>query len=611
MIPGIALTPLALALRAHEVMRDPGVSEQIEQLAARLDRPLAEVRKEAGEVLRGMVAVDARGFNKVFDEGLGPLYSGQCNIVGDTPALARLRKLNERHALVFLPSHRSYADPFVLGKLLRANGFPRNFVPGGDNMAFWPMGPISRRSGVIFIRRAGKSDEVYKAMLRAYFGYLVGRRQNLEWYMEGGRTRSGKLRPPMYGLMSYLVDAVVDRRAEDVILVPVSITYDRLNEVRAMATEDVKASKPREGLLWMARYMAAQRSTAGTVYVNFGEPLSLADALARDGADGKRDKLMVQKTAFEISQRINRVTPVTSPSLVTLALLGIGDRALTLVEIYDLVRPLLEYAHQRSLPTSQLEPLRHYHGVLDALDNLVEIGIVSRYDDGLEPVFRIEPGQHSVAAFYRNSAVHWFVNRAIVEMAISAGTQMDVSKETWRAAIDVTLAIRDLLKFEFFFSDKHSFRDELLAETELIGADWRKATADREGRKNYLAKAPFLVAHRVLPPFLEAYQIVATRLASKPTARLLDRKQLIDECMTVGHQQLLQQVVLNPECLSRELFGNALLLADNRGLLKPGGPELEQKRKDFARECADAVAAVAVIGKLDREHREAAQEARR
>lgn len=254
MIPGIALTPLALPLRAQEVMRDPGVCEQIEQLAVRMDRPLAEVRKEAAEVLRGMVAVDAQGFNKVFDEGLGPLYSGQCNIVDDTPALARLRKLNERHALVFLPSHRSYADPFVLGQLLRANGFPRNFVPGGDNMAFWPMGPISRRSGVIFIRRAGKSDEVYKAMLRAYFGYLAGRRQNLEWYMEGGRTRSGKLRPPMYGLMSYLVDAVVDRRAEDVILVPVSITYDRLNEVRAMATEDIKASKPREGLLWMARY---------------------------------------------------------------------------------------------------------------------------------------------------------------------------------------------------------------------------------------------------------------------------------------------------------------------------------------------------------------------
>jgi len=603
MIPGIALTPLVVPLLAREVLRDPDVREQIEQLAARLGRPLSAVRKEAGTVLRDMVAVDAKGFNNIFDDGLGPLYSGDCNIVSDTTSLSILRTLNERHALVFLPSHRSYADPFVLGKLLRANGFPRNFVPGGDNMSFWPMGPISRRSGVIFIRRAGRADEVYKTVLRAYFGFLVARRQNLEWYMEGGRTRSGKLRPPMYGLMSYLIDAVADRRADDVILVPVSITYDRLNEVRAMALEDVKASKPREGLLWMARYMAAQKKSAGTVYVNFGEPLSLARALADNGEGGKRDKLMVQKTAFEVSQRINRVTPVTAPSLVTLALLGIGDRALTLVEVFDLVNPLLEYARQRSLPTSQLEPLRHYHGVLHALDGLVEIGIVSRYDDGLEPVFRIEAGQHAVAAFYRNSAVHWFINRAILEMAVSAGIQQDLGKETWKAARDITLAIRDLLKFEFFFSEKHSFRDELIAEAELIGADWRVATADREDRKAYLANAPFLVAHRVLPAFLEAYHILASRLACKPTAHLLDRKQLLDECMTVGRQQLLQHSVRNPECLSRELFGNAWQLADNRGLLKPGGPELEVRRKDFAQECAAAVAAVAVIEQLDHERR--------
>ena len=132
---------------------------------------------------------------------------------------------------MFLPSHRSYSDPLVLADVLDSADFPRNHVLGGNNMSFWPIGPLGKRAGLIFIRRSFGDDQVYKLAVREYFGHLVAKRFNLEWYIEGGRTRTGKLRPPRYGLLHYLVRALEGGHGQDVTLVPVSITYDQLQEV--------------------------------------------------------------------------------------------------------------------------------------------------------------------------------------------------------------------------------------------------------------------------------------------------------------------------------------------------------------------------------------------
>jgi glycerol-3-phosphate O-acyltransferase len=114
----------------------------------------------------------------------------------------------------------------VLRSVLARHGWPPNRVLGGNNLSFWPLGTIARRSGIVFIRRSFKDAPVYKAMLREYLAYLLSRRFNVEWYIEGGRTRTGKLRPPRYGLLRYVVDALASGAVRDVVLVPVSIVYD-------------------------------------------------------------------------------------------------------------------------------------------------------------------------------------------------------------------------------------------------------------------------------------------------------------------------------------------------------------------------------------------------
>ena len=217
-------------------------------LAKQLDRPEASVLQEATDKLGTFVATQSRLMCDLFDGIFQRMHERTWTVATDVDTLERLRVLNETHALVFLPSHRTYMDPFVLARVLRDHNFPANHVLGGNNMAFWPIGAIGRRAGKVFIRRKFGDDPVYRFAMRSSLSHLVDKRFNLEWYIEGGRSRTGKLRQPMYGLLSYVADAVEQRPDADVMIVPTSIVYDQLPEVAAMAAESNGGKKKAESL---------------------------------------------------------------------------------------------------------------------------------------------------------------------------------------------------------------------------------------------------------------------------------------------------------------------------------------------------------------------------
>jgi glycerol-3-phosphate O-acyltransferase len=305
--------------------------------------------------------------------------------------------------------------------------------------------------------------------------------------------------------------------------------------------------------------------------------------------------------AFEVSDRINRVTPVTATSLVTLALLGVRDRALTLDEVQRLVDPLLEYIEARGLPTGGLEQLRDAQAVRDVLDALASEGVVTFYDGGIEPVYAVEPGQHNVAAFYRNSATHWFLNRAIVELAL-VHVAGEGGSEALDKALKYALRVRDLLKFEFFFADKRRFIDELGAEADLVDPAWLDRFGESTDAQGLIADAGFLVAHRVLRAFLDSYLVVADRLAARDPALPVDEKGFLTECVHVGRQLLLQRRVQSPESVSREIFATALKLARNRQLVEPAPDapdDLARRRRAFSEEIAGVVEHLAAIDAID------------
>ena len=565
----------------------PDFRAEVARLAARLGLTEPEAMQRTQEALDGLVATMSPIAVDLLTSTLRPLHAHAWHVQVDTDGLDQLRAVNREHALVFLPSHRSYADPLLLADVLAEHDFPRNHVLGGDNLRFWPIGPLAKRAGVVFIRRSFSDDEIYKLALREYLGFLLAKRFNLEWYMEGGRSRTGKLRPPRYGLLAYVAEAVARGRAEDAYLVPVAITYDQLREVSAMAAEQAGAAKKAEGLGWLASYARGQLARIGTVHVRFAEPISLRAGMEAASQDGGKDawRLALQKVAFEVAVRINRVTPVTATALVTLALLGVRDRALTLGQVRGVLEPLRGYLAERGLPHSR-EILDTGAGVQRVLGALAQQNVVTVYAGGEEPVYAIERGQHLVAAFYRNSAIHHFVDRAVAELVL-----LSAPDDRW----DEAMRLRDQLKFEFFFPGKTSYRAVIQAELDRLDPTWETVA---DGRA-VLERSELLVANRVLRSFLDAQLVVAERLAARlPQDPVVD-KEFLDECGGVGQQMLLQGRLHGPESLSRELFSSALKLAANLDLIGPGGGGLAQRRQAFAGRLHDDVARLIVIDEID------------
>ena len=554
-----------------EIAAWSGFQEGLSRLAADTGRARGDLEREVRAALGEMVAVQTQLALDALDR-LARVALRAYDIEVDTDALDSLRTLNRHHALVFLPSHKSYLDPFILRGALGRAGLPCNHVLGGVNVSFWPMGPILRRSGIVFIRRSVKDDPVYKLALRAYLGYLVERRYNLEWYLEGGRSRTGKLRPPRLGVLAYLVEAFRERGVDDVFLVPVSIAYDQLQEVAAMAAEEHGADKKAESLSWMLQYIRSQGQRLGKAYVNFAEPVSLRQV--RTERKPAPDRIVVGKIAFEVLHRINRVTPVTPTSLVTLALLGLGDRALTLAEIRAVLDPLLDYVSVRKLPQAGTVDLATPGGLQPVLDALVATKVVTRFTGGAEPVYGIGENRHLVAAYSRNRIIHFFVTRAITELVlvhlvrrpVGHPGEVDLGARAWAEA----LRLRDLLKFEFFFAAKPEFAEELRAELAILHPDWERMAGDPSAIAAGLAELPLLLGHRVLGSFLEAYMVVADRLAVHRPGPV-DERPFLDECIGVGRQYRLQQRIHSTESISKELFRSALSLAAGRGLLHPTG----------------------------------------
>ncbi|GGK58795.1 glycerol-3-phosphate acyltransferase [Nocardia camponoti] len=606
-------------LVAEEILDSPEFQRKLDYIAEEIGANPDQVYRNAEKALRELVAAQSRLVSDLFTQAMRPIHASAWKVDADLHGLDALRKLNRRYPLVFLPSHRSYADALVLGDVLARNDFPPNHVIGGANLNFWPMGPIARRTGTVFIRRSFGDDEIYKAVVEEYFAYLLAKRFNMEWYFEGGRTRTGKLRPPRYGLLNYLAAAVRSRRIEDVMLVPVSITYERLNELGAMASEQAGGTKKPEGLAWLARYVRSQQHSAGRVYVRFGEAISARESLVShgdplaerpltiplhdpagqsskpdDSATEEVERKAVQRLAFDVAVGINAVTPITVNSLVTLALLGVHERALTIGEVRTVLDPVIAYIAARGLPAGELTKLRDEQGLRVVLEQLELANVVTVYRGGLEPVYAIEPGAHLEAAFYRNSGVHWFVNRAILELAALTAVEQpgdDPLRSAWKAAF----ALRDLLKFEFFFPERAEFADQIIEEIRLIVPEWDSNTPDDRLDRQFLSaltSSGFVMAHRVLRSFFDAQLVVAERLAAHAPDEVIDRKQFIDECVAVGKQMLLQQRLHSPESVSTELFTSAWKLADNHHLIEPAEPGKEQELAERRIELAERLRAL-------------------
>jgi glycerol-3-phosphate O-acyltransferase len=534
-----------------------------------------------------------RGFDPTID------YDGR--------QIEAMRAHLEAHPAAMLFSHRSNLDAFVLTVAMRENGLPRAHVFGGINMAFGLMGPIMRRSGVIFIRRHIGDDQLYKYSLKEYIGYLVEKRFNLSWSIEGTRSRTGKMLPPKLGLMGYVADAYLDGRSEDVLLQPVSISFDQLHETAEYAAYARGAKKKAEGFGWLYAFIKAQgERNYGKIYVRFPEPVSMREHMGPGGESAKDPasrRLALQKMAFEVAWRVLRATPVNATGLVASVLLNTRG-ALTLDQLHRILQDPLDYLERNRTPmTGSAQHLRSLDGVRSAVDALSGGHPITRVDGGTQPVWFIEADRRHQAAFYRNTVVHAFLETSVVQLALVHASQQDSHRleAFWSQA----LRLRDLLKFDFYFADSAAFREHVVQEMSWAG-DWEStiAAGGEQIVEMLKAKRP-LTAAAALRSFFEADVIFLDALCNTPPRA--DDSVLMKKALAIGRQYVAQNQVHSDESASLLLFATAKQVAADQNLTQPA-PDLDQRRLEFRVELQAILSDIDYLGRaaerqfFDRQH---------
>jgi glycerol-3-phosphate O-acyltransferase len=243
-------------------------------------------------------------------------------------------------------------------------------VVAGDNLNFPLVGAFLQHAGAMFIRRSFKDDQLYTTVVQAYIDTLLQNGYNLECFVEGGRSRTGKLLPPKFGILSYMLDSVASGRVNDAIICPVSTQYDKVIEVDSYISELLGQPKPKENLMDFLSASSVLSLKLGRVDVRFHEPWSLRDFITeqRDRfsqlpqqLDMKEERLRILRTmGFKVLSEVNDVSVVMPTALVGTVLLTLRGRGVGKSELIRRVEWLSErvqaqggrVAHFGSLPTS-------------------------------------------------------------------------------------------------------------------------------------------------------------------------------------------------------------------------------------------------------------------
>ncbi|MFV0478731.1 MAG: glycerol-3-phosphate 1-O-acyltransferase [Parahaliea sp.] len=571
----------------------------VDEIARESGKSKAALMKEAAIYMREMISTPSTFWLDVYARfnsfclGLG--YEN--HIVYDEQAVEDLRNIVRDHPSLLLWTHKTYLDGMVVPKVLYDNDFPMPHMFGGTNINFAGIGYLVHRSGGIFIKRSFQDNPLYKVTLRHYIGYLMEKRFPMNWSFEGTRSRLGKLMPPRYGLLKYVLEACHANGLENIHIVPVSISYDLIRDVEEYATEQTGRSKGAESLRWFIGYVRSLARPMGKIYMDIGKPVVLKSAPAPD------DSLALSKIAFEVAVEANRVTPITFPALVAMSLLGAAPRALTEEEVVEDLNILLTWAEARNLRISP-DFNRSYAEQMDGLLGImIDEGIVTRFDEGPDTIYGIAPEQQAIASYYRNTIVHFFINKSIIELAVLKVSE-DALKEPLEAFWAEIDNLRDLFKFEFFYSPTAEFHDQIRQELARYDSHWEQTLqGGRQELTRMLIQMRPLVAHMSLLTYAEAYSVVADLAARLQPEDSVVQEECVSQALKLGRQAWMQRRISTEASIGKLLFGNGYKLLQSRKLTEGGHTGISEDRKALARELRDVLRrleAVRVISMANR-----------
>lgn len=341
--------------------------------------------------------------------------------------ILRLRAVAEeaakkKQAIVFLPCHRSHVDYVSLQLICYRLGIALPTVVAGDNLGFIGLKQFLQNAGAMWIRRSFGGDALYQAVVQSYIETLLRGGYHIEAFIEGGRSRTGKLLPPKFGILSYVLDAVLSGRVEDTIICPVSTQYDKVVETESYISELLGRPKKKENIIDFLNSSSVLSLRLGRVDVRFHEPWSLKQWITEqqirftqqpsnnDTTSSRRIRLL-RTLGYRVLSDINAVSVVMPTAIIGTVLLTLRGRGVGKTELIRRCEWLSDQVRAKGGRVAHLSGA----SIPDVVDRALEVmgpGLVGKVDDlAEETYYAVDRFQLS---FYRNMTIHLFVSEALL-----------------------------------------------------------------------------------------------------------------------------------------------------------------------------------------------------
>lgn len=540
------------------VVSDPDTQKMIERVADATGEDVAKVQKRAGkyfiEIAANFRSTFVAFLDSVFVWVFRRTFSGL-----EVSGLETVEEYGKRSPLVLLPSHRSHFDYLIISSFFYHSHFSPPHIAAGLNLSFWPMGPLFRGAGAYFLRRSFGDNELYKVVFHKYIHFLIKEGYTQEIFIEGGRSRTGKLLNPKLGMLSMIIDAYIKGVRRDLYLVPAGITYERLAEEGVYVRELEGEKKENESIKSIVQARSVLKRRFGKVHLDFGDPISLRDALGEkletlrasyDTAEGEAErKAFVEALAYRVLRAINQTMIATVSSVAATALLAQCKNAIRRDEFLETMhelRSLLRVRHARMSALLAQEEMNFD----DMIQFLLASDLVTALKDSRETVYTYDEKKRRALDFYKNNIIHFFVVPSILAQALqSPTTRADLLRDLFWWV--------QLFRYEFFLPDERAVRTR--AEVFLGHFIAEKLVEETEAGLRPLPEGlGRLALHSgVLANFREGYFAVLETVSHIREWPVPEKRLLAEIDLTFRKYFLLDEV-RRPESRNPVVFRNAL-----------------------------------------------------
>lgn len=552
-----------------KILASPVVQTAIEQESATTGKSINEVKKEAAGYIGEITSDYSHSVVRFFDHFLTWLWERLYDGV-EVRHFERVRKLAPDHQIIYVPCHRSHMDYLLLSYVIYKRGLRIPYIAAGDNLNIPVLGEILRSGGAFFMRRSFKGNALYSTVFKEYLHTLMQRAVPIEYFIEGGRSRSGRLLPPKLGMLAMTVGSYLRDPAKPVVFVPTYISYERIMEGATYVGELKGKPKESENLLSLIKTAQKIERVFGTVHLSFGEPLHLTHFLDKFNVKTGKDTLalspdeqadndkqthaMVTNIGVKIMQNINKSAVVNPVSLLALVLLSTPKSALDeaqameQIALYQRIAQALPYDSDTFV--TDMNPK-------DILAYGLQLELIERTPHVLGDMIKVADKQAPLLSYFKNNILHVFILASFIASLVQRNGRMYRDKLE-----NISELLYPFLQTELFL--KHPQRsikdtigeilDVLIKENLVVEWDGVLISAPETNSPAY---QQLIVLADPAQQSLERYFMALTLLSEQGTHRL-NTEQVVNLCYFLGQRVSVLYADDLPDMFDKALFTSFL-----------------------------------------------------